>query len=281
MSDVTFIGLGLMGSSLARALLRHGAAVTVWNRSPAKAQPFAASGATVAPDLATALAASPVIAICIDNYAATQAMLDDSALSGALAGRVLVQLSTGTPREAVEMAGWSDQRKARYLDGAILCGPNDIDGDSGEILLCGEAGAHATAGGLLAKLAGNVRYIGPNVAAASALDLAWLNIWYGAFVAVAHSAAICRAERVDLAEFAALFPEGDNVRRQATLIHEDRLDAPTATLEVWGNALARVQRQAVDAGISPAIPDFFASYFKKAVAAGLGRQEPIAICKVV
>jgi hypothetical protein len=42
-----------------------------------------------------------------------------------------------------------------------------------------------------------------------------------------------------------------------------------------------VQRQAVDAGISPAIPDFFASYFKKAVAAGLGPQEPIAICKVV
>ena len=243
--------------------------------------PLVTLGAQAAGSLEAAARASPMCVVCIDNYASTRRMFADGAMLDALRGRTLVQLSTGTPREAVEMAGWSDQRKARYLDGAILCGPNDIDGDSGEILLCGDAGAHATAGGLLAKLAGNVRYIGPNVAAASALDLAWLNIWYGAFVAVAHSAAICRAEGVSLVEFAALFPEGDNVRRQATLIHEDRLDAPTATLEVWGNALARVQRQAVDAGISPAIPDFFASYFKKAVAAGLGRQEPIAICKVV
>ena len=37
MSEVTVIGLGNMGSALARALLENGRAVTVWNRSPEKA----------------------------------------------------------------------------------------------------------------------------------------------------------------------------------------------------------------------------------------------------
>ena len=48
-------------------------------------------------------------------------------------------------------------------------------------------------------------------------------------------------------------------RQKATLIRYNRLDHPTATLEVWKNGLARVQQQALDAGISPAIPDFYAT----------------------
>ena len=281
MSDVTFVGLGLMGSALARALLRHGANLTVWNRSPAKTAAFAQGGAAVAQDLRAAIAASPVVVICIDNYAATRALLDGDALAQVLAGRVVVQLSTGTPKEAVALADWMDQRQVRYLDGAILCGPDRIDADGGEILLCGDADGHATAAGVLSKLAAQVRYIGSNFSAASALDLAWLNIAYGNFVSVAHSAAMCRAEGVDLAEFVALFPANHAVQGEATLIHENRFDHPTATLEVWKNALARVQQQALDAGISPAIPDFYASYFKKAMDAGFGQQEAIAIYKVV
>ena len=277
MTELSFLGLGLMGSSLARALVRRGVDVTVWNRSPAKAA--AGVGARVAADLCGALVASPVIVICIDNYAVTRALL--AGHLGLLAGRVVVQLSTGTPKEATQMADWLRQHGVRYLDGAILCGPHDIDADGGEVLLCGDAGGHAEAGAMLARLAAKVRYLGGNIAAASALDLAWLNIWYGSFVSVAHSAAMCRAEGVDLAEFAALFPDDANIQWQTSLIREERFHEPTATLEVWGNALARVQQQARDAGISPAIPDFYASYFKKAVAAGLGQQEAVAIIKVL
>ena len=34
--DVGFLGLGIMGISMARNLLKKGFKVTVWNRSPAK-----------------------------------------------------------------------------------------------------------------------------------------------------------------------------------------------------------------------------------------------------
>ncbi len=46
--DVTVIGLGAMGSALARALANAGKRVMVWNRSPDKAQAMTAVGADVA-----------------------------------------------------------------------------------------------------------------------------------------------------------------------------------------------------------------------------------------
>ena len=45
MSDISVIGLGAMGSALARTLLQNNYAVTVWNRSADKAAPLAEAGA--------------------------------------------------------------------------------------------------------------------------------------------------------------------------------------------------------------------------------------------
>ena len=44
MTDITVIGLGLMGSALARAINRAGHGLTVWNRSSDKMQPFIDNG---------------------------------------------------------------------------------------------------------------------------------------------------------------------------------------------------------------------------------------------
>ena len=49
MSDITVIGLGLMGAALARAIQRAGHGLTVWNRSPAKMRPFIADGVAAVP----------------------------------------------------------------------------------------------------------------------------------------------------------------------------------------------------------------------------------------
>ena len=59
MSAITVIGLGLMGAALAQAIQRAGHDLTVWNRSPAKMQPFIDDGVAAAPDPAAAIAASP------------------------------------------------------------------------------------------------------------------------------------------------------------------------------------------------------------------------------
>ena len=288
MTELTCVGLGLMGSALARALLATGHRVTLWNRSPGKAGALVALGAHEAGSFARALAASPVVVICIDNYASTCALLEPEGPAGHLAGRTIVSLTTGTPREAETLAAWVGAQGARYLDGAILCGPNEIGTGAGEILLSGDPLAWQAAGPLLTCLAGKVRHVGDRAGAAAALDFAWLTMSYVQFIGVAHAARICRAEGIDLQALIDLFPPEPHradtdteTCKLARIIRDADYDHPTATLQVWGAALARLQTQARDAGIPSAIPDFIAGYFRQAVGMGLGHQEAIAIYKTL
>ncbi len=281
MPKVTVIGLGLMGSALARAMRRAGHDLSVWNRTPAAMQPFAAQGVDTVTDIAAAISASPVIVICIDTYASTCSLLTGPGIPALLAGRTVVQLTTGSPKEAASLQAWITAQGAHYLDGAILCGPSDIDRHTGEILLCGDPAAHTASAPVTVSLAGSVRHFGPNIRAAATLDLAWLTIWYGQFAATIHAAAMCEAEGVSLTDFIALFPDNASVQQDATVIRDQTFGAYSASLAVWGAALERVCQQADDAGINRAIPDFFAGYFRKAVSAGYGDQHHMAMFKLL
>ena len=132
MTDITAIGLGRMGSALARALMQAGHQVTVWNRTPARMQPLLTLGARGAATAAEAVHASPLILVCIDNYAATLRLLGDPEVRQHLCGRTLIQLSTGSPGEARESEAWCQALGALYVDGAILCGPESIGTEHGE-----------------------------------------------------------------------------------------------------------------------------------------------------
>jgi 3-hydroxyisobutyrate dehydrogenase-like beta-hydroxyacid dehydrogenase len=281
MSDITVIGLGLMGAALARALQRAGHDLTVWNRSPEKMQPFIDDGVAGAPDVVSAIAASSVILICIDNYAATNSMLRSDEVTPLLAGRTVVQLSTGTPREAHESADWMKAHDVSYLDGAILAGPSTVGTDGSIILLAGEKAAYERNGGMLACLGGDVRYLGANVRAASALDLAWLCDSYGRFLAVTHAAILCESEGVGVDEFASLFDKESMIRRDANVIHSSDFENCTATLQVWDAALQRIRAQGEDAGIDTDFPDFVSGLFEKAVDAGYGEEHVTALIKVL
>ncbi len=281
MSDITVIGLGLMGAALARTLQRAGHDLTVWNRSPVKMQPFIDDGVAGAPDVVSAIAASSVIVICIENYAATKSMLRSDEVPPLLAGRTVVQLSTGTPREAAECAEWMKAHDVSYLDGAILAGPGTIGTDSSIILLAGEEAAYERSGGMLACLGGDVRYLGANVRAASALDLAWLCDSYGRFLAVTHAACLCESEGVGVDEFASLFDKESNIRHDANVIHSSDFENCTATLQVWDAALQRIRAQGEDAGIDTGFPDFVSNLFEKAIDAGYGEEHVTALIKVL
>jgi 3-hydroxyisobutyrate dehydrogenase-like beta-hydroxyacid dehydrogenase len=111
---VTVIGLGLMGQALAGAFLRGGHPTTVWNRSAGKAEQLAAQGATLAAAAGDAVAASPLVIVCVSDYDAVHELLDP--LADVLAGRVLVNLTSGTSQQARETAEWAAQRGSTYLD---------------------------------------------------------------------------------------------------------------------------------------------------------------------
>jgi len=112
LTAVTVIGLGNMGEALAEAFLKGGHPTTVWNRSANKADGLVAKGAALAATVADAVAASPVVIICLSTYEVMHEQL--SPLTDELSGRVLVNLTSGTPDQARNTAICTRQQGAGY-----------------------------------------------------------------------------------------------------------------------------------------------------------------------
>ena len=119
--SVTVIGLGLMGSTLAGAFLTSGMPTTVWNRSGEKADALVAEGAIRAATVAEAVAESQLVVVCLTTDEVVHQVLDP--VADALPGRVLVNLTNGTPQQARATAAWAADHGARYLDGGIMACP--------------------------------------------------------------------------------------------------------------------------------------------------------------
>ena len=201
-----------------------------------------------------------------------------------LANRTLVQVGTGTPREAREAReaeAWVGERGGSYIHGAILGGPRTIDTGQSLLLFGGPGPAYRQREPTLRCLGGQVRYLGENIAAQAALDLGWLSQRFGLFLGVAHGARICEAEGVGVDLHTSMFPEGDRARLLAEVIHADAYDQPSATPAVWYYALKQIQAHVGEAGISAEVPDFIAGMFRRTIAAGLGEEDVAALVKVL
>ena len=281
MSDVTMLGLGAMGSAIARALLSAGHSVTVWNRTHRKVEPFVARGADAPEELADAVKASPIILVCIDNYSSTRQLLEQDGVFRHLSGRTLVQLSTGSPREARDSETWVSATGADYLVGAIMPYPDGIGGEDAQILFAGPQRVYEHCKPYLDCLGGDLRYLGANIGAAATLNMALLTHELCVYLGALHGAQICRSEGVGIDLLSSMFPEGDWARHLTQVIHAGDYDNPGATIEVWSAALKAIEEQARDRRINAEIPGFVSSLLERAISSGLGGKDIAALIDVL
>ena len=286
MRDTTIIGSGEMGAALARALLRGGFSVTIWNRTAAKAEALVREGASLAPSAAAAVSASSIVIVCVSNYAATREILQTPAVAAALAGRVLVQLSTGTPKEARELGAWAREHEADYVDGAILAWPRQIGGPSAVILVSGAEPALARADAALRGLAGGVTPMGAELGSSAALFAAVLAYLAMRWIGICHGARICEAEGLSVAGFGEVLAGlagalAEDSRHMGEVIASGRFDRPESTLSTAGGDVQRLVQHAEEAGIAGEVPRFAASLFRRAIDAGHGAEEHAALIKVL
>lgn len=281
MTDVTMIGLGAMGSALARAFLGAGHGVTVWNRTPSKMEALLSLGASGASSISEAVEASPIIVICIDNYEYSRKLISENSLGQYLSGRTLVQLSTGTPKEANEFGEFVRGLNCEYIDGAIMPYPEGVGDEDAKFLFAGPEETYNRCLPILKCLGGDLRYLGTNIKGASALDMALLTQNLCSYLGLIHGSHICESENISVGEFAAMFPEGSLEREPVEVVHSGKYSNPGATLTVWHGALQRIQSQAEDSNINSEVPDFISSFFKRALAAGYGEEDVASIIKVM
>jgi len=199
-TPTTVLGLGEMGRALATTLVEAGHPTTVWNRSPDKTEAPVALGATAATTVEEAVAAGPLIVVCLFDHASVHEVLDP--VAAALGGRSLVNVTTTTPNEARELAGWAAAHGVAYLDGAIMAVPEMIGGPASAVFYSGDAAVFEQHRGLLDRW-GDSSYFGSDAGLASLYDLALLSGMYAMFGGFFHGAAMVASEGVPATEFAA------------------------------------------------------------------------------
>jgi 3-hydroxyisobutyrate dehydrogenase-like beta-hydroxyacid dehydrogenase len=199
-APVTVIGLGPMGSSLARTFLAEGHPTTVWNRTAGKADALVALGARRAATVDEAVRASSLVVVCVIDYDAVHAILDP--VAGTLAGRVLVNLTADTPERSRTTAEWAAGHGIAYLDGSIMTPAATIGTSDAVFLYSGPESLYQGNRAALAGLGGTAVHLGADPGRAAAYDLALLDFFWTAVAGYTHSLALARAEGISGRELA-------------------------------------------------------------------------------
>ena len=116
-----FIGLGNMGSRIAKRLLDHGYQLTVYDLDAAKAQAVAAQGGIVAKDILELARTADVLLSCLTNDKAVQSVYTgpEGIFAGARPGTVVLEMSTISPDSSRELHKLGARVGIEVMDVAI------------------------------------------------------------------------------------------------------------------------------------------------------------------
>ncbi|MGW2364198.1 NAD(P)-dependent oxidoreductase [Streptomyces sp. NPDC001667] len=283
-SPVTVLGLGAMGTALATAFVTGGLPTTVWNRTPGKAEPLVALGATAADGLPSAVTASELVVVCLLDHDSVHETLDP--VADGLSGRTLVNLTNGTPAQAREMAGWAAGRGIAYVDGGIMAIPPGIGTEQAFLLYSGSRSAFDAFAPAL-ELLGAPRFVGEDPGLAALLDIALLSGMYGMFAGAFHALALANTEQFPAAEFGPLLAGWITAMASGIPHYAHQIETGDYATGVVSNigmqaaAFANLLETAEAQGLSPELLAPLGSLMSRRVADGHGREDVSGVVELL
>lgn len=195
---VSVIGLGTMGTALAKALLQKNFETFVWNRTHSKAAALSENGARAVSEITEAIRQSDVIVICVLNYEVVKEILFP--FKSELQGKAIINLTNGTPAQATAVSEFAIEAGAEYLDGGIMAIPPMIGMPEAFILYSGSGKAFEKTQAVTTAF-GTSQFMGTNAGTASLIDLALLSAMYGMFGGYLHSVALAKSGCISATDF--------------------------------------------------------------------------------
>ncbi len=156
---IAVIGMGKMGHAVAGRLLDAGHDVTVWNRSPGRADDLVERGATEAAAAAEAVVSAEVVLVSLaDDAAVLSVATGEEGVASALGeSAVLVDMSTVSPETAARLA---ELTGGRSLAGPILGAPAAVEAGRAVYLVAGPKEQFERLAPVYGALSEDVRYLG-------------------------------------------------------------------------------------------------------------------------
>lgn len=288
-ASIAVLGLGRMGSALARAFLQHDYSTTIWNRTESKMSPLIALGARPAASVKAAISAANIIVINVSDYASIEALLTSPDVVDALRGKVLVQLTSGSPKQARDAAAWAYSRQIRYLDGAIMATPDLIGGPQSTILYSGDVSTFEECKVALSALGQNAIHVGTDPGLASALDSAMLVVMWGALFGTLQGIAVCQAEQIPLKPYAEYMKPFLQAMSEWSLdvvqrVEEGRVAGDTDTVASIGThygAFRCFMELCRERQLNMTLPSVMESFFRRAMENGQAQHDFAALSQYV
>jgi 3-hydroxyisobutyrate dehydrogenase-like beta-hydroxyacid dehydrogenase len=288
-APVTVIGLGPMGRAMARALMDGGHPVTVWNRTPSRADELVAGGATRTPTPADAVAAADLVVLSLTDYQALYDILDPpTGLAVNLTGKVVVNLSSDTPQRTRDAAVWARDRGAGFLTGGVMVPAPMIGTADSYVYYSGRREileAHEPA----LRLIGAPRYVGEDPGLAQLYYQAQLHVFLTGLAAVLHATALTGSAGVPAVEFlpeaigtlagiGALLDDSDEVARQ---IAERSYPGDLSTTAMMGATADHVVGASRAAALDLELPLAVKSLYDPAIESGHGKDNWTSLIEVI
>jgi 3-hydroxyisobutyrate dehydrogenase len=280
--NVAIAGLGRMGSAIAERLLAQGHDVTVWNRSPARAVPLVALGAVAAPTPRTLATAADVILTSLTDETAVASVYagGEGLLTGAIAGKLFIDLSTVRPHVEIELAAKVRGAGADFLECPV--GGSVVPARNGQLL--GFAGGRVEdldrARPVLDVLCRRVTHAG-DIGAGSSLKLAvnlpLLVYWQalGEAVTLCRNVGLSPAELIELLSETSGAPPALKGRAAgvAAALGGARVPATSFDVDSVRKDLRTMNEEAASLGVELPLAGQALGIFDEASAAGWGDQD--------
>ena len=199
MTNIAFIGLGIMGLPMAKNLLKAGHDVTAFNRSPAKVEQFVAEGGKGAASIAEAVAEADVIITMVPDSPDVEAVVsgDDGVFANAKPGALWIDASTIRPDVAQRLAQAATDAGLRAIDAPVSGGEAGAIEGNLSIMVGGDAEVVEAARPILEAVGTTIVHVGPS-GAGQTVKAANQLIVAGIIELVAESLVFLEAHGVDL-----------------------------------------------------------------------------------
>lgn len=282
MTKIAFLGLGAMGTRMARRLLIGGAELRVWNRSPGPADSLVQAGAiAAATPRAAAEGADIVISMVSDDSAARAVWLDPEtgAAGGVGVGALAVESSTVTPHWAGELAVAIAARGADFVEAPVAGSRPQAETGALIVMLGGASDAVQRARAALGPIGSAFPHIGP-VGSAARLKLAVNSVLAAQLAMMAEVLAMLKGGGFDekaivetLASFPVMSPASTNYARMMA----ERQTAPMFTVDLMHKDLVYALGAGAAAGVEMPVVSAVRAVFEAAQAAGHGAENMSAV----
>ena len=280
-APIGFVGLGVMGDPMARNLLRAGAELVVWNRTRAKAEPFADLGATVADTVASVFATCRIVIVMLADDRAVDEVLrpDDPSFPALVAGRIVVTMGTVPPDYSRRLGDRVTRHGGRYVEAPVSGSRRPAEDGALVGMVAGDDDAVALVEPLLAPMCATVVRCGAVPQALMtklAVNIHLITLVTGLTEAF-HFAQRSGVDLQVLAEVLAAGPMSSAVSRMKAdkLVHDD-MDPQTYAKNVLYNCQV-IAQEARAAGAAAPLLDACEQLFAQTERLGHGDEDMISV----